>query len=157
MSLKQWQNKDEIIWGNDLNSNFSALAAGTEIGAGAIYRSMIAAEAWSDFTPTPLGFSGSPTVNTARWIQYGKTADGYADIQGTSNTTTFKFTLPFTPKFSARIPARVTDAGTTPTAPGYADIAAGSTAVSVYKDLQSTGWSTTGTKRVEFGFVLEVQ
>lgn len=155
MSLKQWQNTDEVIYGDDLNGNFNGLAAGTELLSGSITASKLASEAWSDFTPTPLGFSGSPTVSTARYRLRSKDVAGYVDFSGTSNTTTMKFSLPVAPKNDTRIIMKVSDAGSEQTGPGYIDASASTTVVSVYKTLASGGWSTTGTKRIQGSFMYE--
>lgn len=155
MTLKSWQNSGEVIYGNDLDNNFNGLAAGTELLSGSITAAKLAAEAWSDFTPTPLGYSGTPTVNSARYRQRSKDVVGYIDFTGTSNTSTVKFNLPVLAKNDTRVMVKVIDAGAEQSSPGYIDIPKSTTVVSVYKTLATGGWSTTGTKRIQGSFMYE--
>lgn len=65
MALKTWANVDEVIYGDDLNGNFSGLAAGTEISSGAITRAKLENDivyGWYNLSET---FTyGSPTTIT---------------------------------------------------------------------------------------------
>lgn len=138
-----------------LPAHINDLRDGTAIESGAITADKIADEAWSTFTPTPLGFSGSPTVTTARYIEAGKKIDGYVDFSGTSNTTTVQFTLPAAVKNDTRIMVKVTDNSAEQTGPGYIDVAAGSATANVYKTLATGAWTAGGSKRIQGPFSYE--
>jgi hypothetical protein len=103
---------------------------------------------WFNFAPSATGFSGSPTVNAAKFAVQGRTCFIEIDITGTSNATTFTITLP--------ISAAVTPAewlvfginnGANVNGPCLGEITPGTT-LSFYKDPTGAGWTASGTKRV---------
>ena len=104
--------------------------------------------AWLPYTPSPTGYSGTPTVTAARYHQMGKTVELDYHVTGTSNSTSAGFTLPVAPKSSGIYLTRITDAGTDATTPGIAVFTAGSTSVALYKTAAASGWTASGTKQI---------
>jgi hypothetical protein len=70
--------------------------------------------AWSVWVPNPTGYTGSVTLNIARYSQIGKTVRLEIDFSGVSNATTLTFTLPVAAKDAANFgPHRTQDNGIT--------------------------------------------
>lgn len=113
--------------------------------------------AWNTFVPSPTGYSGSPTINLARYIQIGKNVYMNISFQGTSNATSCTFTLPIAPKSSIKFPTIVDDNSTTQTSPGMIVMTSSSTTASCYKTLVfGSTFTASGTKTVQaFGIVYE--
>lgn len=138
-----------------VNANFAGLADGTEIAAGAIAFSKLAATAWSSFTPSTTGFSGTPT-ESGRYIQFGKLVVGVYAVTGTSNATTLTFTLPVAAQANDRyIGIAITDNSAATTTTGYFSFAAGSTTCTVKKDLADNAFTGSGTKAASGFFFYE--
>jgi hypothetical protein len=113
--------------------------------------------AWSTWTPTYTGFSGTPTTNIARYKQIGKTVFVDLDMSGTSNATGFAFTLPVTggalgitfavgravdnSAYSAQVYGAVGSGGATSGAFVIGD--------------NGSGWTNSGTKGVRCSFFYE--
>lgn|GEM_PF-5175422 len=112
--------------------------------------------AYTVFTPTPLGYSGTPTTTLARYIQIGKIVTMDVSFTGTSDATTATFTLPVSPKSTAVYQLIATDNGTVATSPGLLSLTASSTTADCFLTLASGVWTNTGTKVVRaFGIVYE--
>src|SRR5690606_38953756 len=85
---------------NDIVENVEALADGTGLDDGSITNAKLATAtgelggAWSSWTPTLLGFSGTPTVSYAKYKQIGKTVHVIIGVSGTSNSGGKTFTPP---------------------------------------------------------------
>ena len=111
------------------------------------------------WVPTLTGFSGTPT-NLCRYSIDGKHMAGYLNISGTSNATTFTFTLPsgvLTTAFTGqRFTGFVTNNGTSTTT-GMFDFIVNSNVVNVYRDATGTAFTTSGTKGGVVSFVIEIQ
>lgn len=110
--------------------------------------------AWTTWAPAVTGFSGSPTVNAARYFRLGKLVFGYLSFTGTSNATTKTAVLPVACETNIRVPMRATDNGGTPVA-GLADTTAGSTTVTFYSTVGSGAWTASGTCLIEWLFCYE--
>lgn len=122
-----------------------------------ISTSAIRQEAWTDFTPSPSGFSGSPTVNYARYRRIGNLVYVKISVTGTSNSASTSFTLPVAAETTQNLPAclRVVDNGTVSNNPGLADLTAGSTTCNIYRDHTGNTWTTSGTKTFEGTLIYE--
>lgn len=154
MALKSWSNTGEVIYGNDLNGNFNGLAAGTEIASGSILAAKTSAEAWTTFTPSPTGFTGT-SVNVAKYMQRGKDVFILVDVSGTASGTTVTFTLPVAAKNTLRyVAVRTTDNSGTPVV-GELDTAAASTTATVYPTPASGAWTASGNRRFEAALFYE--
>lgn len=114
---------------------------------------------WADqsWTPTFTGFSVDPTIAHARYTTIGKTCTIWLRATGgTSNATTFTFTLPFT--VSANIttdnsfPIRAQDNSVLGATPGLARISASSNVVSLDTNYNSGAWTASGGKGVICSF-----
>ncbi len=101
------------------------------------------------WAPAATGFSPAPTVNVAEFSVIGNTIWLYFDVSGTSNATTFTFTMPVAPLhalvWSAGYGTNAT--GTLATPPVLLTVAA-STTGTLYKTNDLTAWTNTGNKRV---------
>jgi len=104
--------------------------------------------AWKTWSPTVTGFSGTPTVELARYTVHGKTCTLCISINGTSNASTFTFTLPvnaiatYTPDFYARV---IDNTSTYLT--GLVEISNATTA-GVYTNPAGDAFTTSGSKRL---------
>jgi hypothetical protein len=116
----------------------------------------VASTAWQAWTPTFTGFSASPSVTAARYIQIGKTV--YLTLQstaGTSNANSFTFTLPVAAKSTGNfMVANITDNTVTAAGVGMVALLASSTTATVYKDGASTAWTTSGSKNANIGLLI---
>ena len=102
--------------------------------------------AYSTFTPAPTGYSGSPTVSVARYLDLGKLIIMDIAVTGTSNATTLTLTLPVAAKSAANYPLVVTDNSVAQTDAGLLTMAAGSTTATLYATLASGAWTNANTK-----------
>lgn len=149
---------------NSSNSTVAALSvsgastfAGTANFAGTVqFAGSAISGAWTAWTPTMAGFSGSPTVTLARYLQIGKTVFVTLDISGTSNANTFTYTLPVAPKstLSTMLGAALDNSAAVSTTP-RADWTAASTTVTLYAAFVGTAWTTSGTKGYRATFTYE--
>lgn len=139
--------------GTDTNINLNLASKGTgEIqlnGTGI-------SGAYNTFTPSPTGYSGTPTVNTARYKQVGKIVHMDIDFSGTSNATTMTFGLPVAAKSAGLYLGRATDSGAAQSNPALLAFSAGGTSVTVYKTLGAAAWTGSGTKGINaYGIIYE--
>ena len=149
---------------------WQSLKDGFAFSAGAITQAKIAPSAidlatianptpWTSYVPAWTGFSVNPTVDSAKYMQIGKTVtcDLFYSSDGTSNATTFTVTLPVAAKNGCIVKiTRVRDSGT------YSGIAvgtvsAGSNVMTLFKDATGTAWTATGQKSCDFSFTYEAQ
>lgn len=139
----------------DVNANFAGLADASLIAAGAIALSKLTATAFSAFTPSTTGFTGSPT-ETGYYLQVGKIVFVYYSVSGTSNATSLTFTLPVAAKRDARfVGAAATDNGSAQTTTPYFGFAASSTTCTTFKTLADGLWTNTNAKAISGSFFYE--
>lgn len=115
-------------------------------------------DAWTDFsgTITYTGFSGTPTTTIALWKQIGKTVFVKVDMSGTSNSTSFGFSLPFTATGGNATVSigRGVNSGTY-SASVYGTINSGTSTCGLALNDSGTGWTASGTKGVRCSFFYE--
>lgn len=115
--------------------------------------------AWTTFTPSPTGYTGSVTINLARYTQIGKTVIVHLSFTGTSNATTCTFTLPVSAKSTNTTGGgltTVTDNSSVQTSPGLVVLASSSTTATCYKTQARGAFTNSGTKAVSImSFVYE--
>ena len=119
---------------------------------------LAASDAWTAWNPAPAGFSGTPTVNLARYFQVGKMVWGVIDFTGASSAASLSFTLPVAAKSSITGIgfARAVDAGTVASAPAAINAVAGSPTASVALAPYGTAfWTGSGTKALQGSFFYE--
>lgn len=110
---------------------------------------------WLTWAPAAQGFTGAVNVSVARYQQLGKTVICRLETDGTSNATTFTFTLPTNAKSNGRAAiVSVQDNGGT-YLPGLISTTAGSNVASVIKDLAGDAFTASGGKSVDGLFVYE--
>ena len=105
---------------------------------------------WLVYVPTLTGFSGSPT-NTAYYQVIGRNVNIFNYITGTSNTTGFTYTLPFSsgstnPGYGTET-LPVVDSGTR--AFGFINLSGGSPIITVFKSATSSTFTNSGTKGLD--------
>ena len=104
---------------------------------------------WFNASASPTGFS-SISNNSTRFAVVGRTMTVQFIYQGTSNATTFTFTLPVALSASAivqRVFARAIDNNTALTTPGVVELAvSSSTATCDINAVTNGGWTASGTK-----------
>lgn len=103
-------------------------------------------------TANPQGFS-SVVVNSALYWEIGsKLAAIFVDISGTSNATTFTFTIPFTAASTTAIQFKTVDVGTI----GNGRLATGSnTTITLGKSIAGAGgFTNSGTKSTSGWFIM---
>lgn len=104
-------------------------------------------DAWSTWVPVITGFSGTPTATRANYFKIGRIVFIDLLITGTSNATTFTFTLPYASEGAGlNLPCRVTDSGTVQAGAGLILLTASSTTADVYKTLVPGAFTNSGTK-----------
>lgn len=118
--------------------------------------------AWQDWTPTLIGWSGTPTILCARYCLIGKVCFFAVDVSGTSNNTDAKISAPFpTPDVtgltSGGAIAYGINGGSALTVAGRWWIAQNSQQFQAYTNMASAGWATSGTKRVRIVGFYEVK
>lgn len=99
------------------------------------------------WTPTFTGFSADPSIAEAKYSLVGKSCTINLRLgNGTSNATTFTFTLPFVGGTASQIiTAIITDAGTISS--GRVDVAGSSSNIAtVYKTAAAGAFTATGSK-----------
>lgn len=100
---------------------------------------------WTQYVPVNSGFSSTST-NVGRYSRVGSIASVYLTVVGTSNTGYIGLELPYPPKSTAFIPARVLSGGVIPDSPGMIEIVAGLTAAVVYRSFSGGTFVTSGAK-----------
>lgn len=111
---------------------------------------LAASDSWTAWVPTFAGFSVDPAIVSARYFQVGKLVWFYINMgQGTSNATTFTFTLPVAAKTANIIigTGNRTDNGADGTV-GAIYSAAASTTATVRANIASGAWTNTGGKSI---------
>lgn len=115
---------------------------------------------WFAFTSTLTGFTGA-TTGTIRFAVHGRMVWIDLGLSGTSNATTFTFTLPIATRTSsmgrfAIVHAR--DNTSHQQVPGFVEIQQNTSVVNAYKngDFGSTGWTNAGTKALTGQFWYEI-
>lgn len=106
------------------------------------------------YSSSVTGFSGTPT-QSVKLMQIGKLGIISAQISGTSNNSSFTFTIPYTADGQTNSTARVMDNGTWKTA-GTIEIITNTSTVNVYIDSSGSGFTASGTKAVQVTFVMIV-
>lgn len=134
-------------------------ASGTLTNATGYTVANLADTAWTTFTPTCTGFSGTPTTE-GRYKLIGKTAFVYMSISGTSNTTAFTVTnLPATAANTTTdpivTPGQITNNSAVSTAVGGAQITRNSTTLTFYSTPAGGAWTNSGTKGAVIEFHYE--
>jgi len=140
-----------------------------EMAAGTITDTSISYQAnpeifpdWFNWDAAPTGFSAVPTLQVYRWSTHGRAITlAYSDgAIGTSNATTFTVTAPVLPatitngNWTGLLGVAV-DNGALTTTPGRANIASGSTTITLRKDTASGAWTASGGKRAVFTLIYE--
>ncbi len=114
---------------------------------------------WFNFTTTPGGFSGTPTVTAARWKASGLMFHVQFQVSGTSNATTFTLTTPVVAKatgasaFQYGALGFLADNGVNG-GPGVAEIQANTTTLALYRSGYAA-WTGSGTKSAYLHFLYE--
>lgn len=104
--------------------------------------------AYYTFNPNAQGFSGTPTQNGRFSIHRGDIFMKYS-ISGTSNATTFTFTLPVISLEAAETLASMSfDNGVPGNSPSRVAFGAGSTVATAYKTIDGAGWTNSGSKQL---------
>ena len=111
---------------------------------------------WTQYVPVNSGFSSTST-NVGRYSRVGSIASVYLTVVGTSNTGYIGLELPYPPKSTAFIPARVLSGGVIPDDPGMIEIIAGSTAAVVYRSFSGGTFVASGAKALQpINFTYEI-
>lgn len=103
-----------------------------------------------DYDANPQGFSSvqfgtlSFSIRSRMLTLHNSLAS--SDLRGTSNATTFTFTLPVPPLIGFYSPVFVADNSSTQTTPGTVLLAAGSTTATVYKTFFNGAFTASGAK-----------
>ncbi len=117
------------------------------------------AVAW---TPTFTGFSTNPSNNDFTYFLIGKmcTLNMVSNTAGTSNSTSFTISLPFTAKTRTNAvwlgSAGIENNSIGQATPGLFLITSGGTTLTVYRDFTFTGWTAAGGKRAGGQITYEV-
>lgn len=108
-----------------------------------------------DWTPTLTGFSANPTSSVYRYVRVGKMVTLFITqgANGTSNSTGFTISLPFTAATIANMVwheliAQHVNNGVVGTL-GVATINSGGTVLNIYRDATGAAWTNTGGKRIQ--------
>lgn len=113
-----------------------------------------------DYSPTFTGFSANPTWVTGYFINAGVcNVYNYSTGDGTSNATTFTFTLPIVSANVGRLMfhmARVKNNGTTATTAGLVQINQNSITADVFRDFTGTAWTNSGAKTAESSYFYDI-
>lgn len=111
---------------------------------------------WTQYVPVNSGFSSTST-NVGRYSRVGSIASVYLTVVGTSNSGYIGLELPYPPKSTAFIPARVLSGGVIPDSPGMIEIVAGSTAAVVYRSFSGGTFVASGAKALHpINFTYEI-
>lgn len=121
----------------------------TLISDGANWRVLHETPSAISYTPTLVGWSGSPTV-TCRYCLNGRMVTVSIIVSGTSNSTSTSFTLP--PNLSALSGSwfigRAANNGTGTLC--YIDMPSATSVVPLYTSVTGSAWTASGTKQVLF-------
>lgn len=102
---------------------------------------------WFNFAPSATGFSGTPTVVTARFSVIGRCVHINVNVTGTSNSGSTGFTAPIaTAQANNDLLGAGVDNSVSLTNPVQGFIGATGTGWSVFKDFAGSGWVAGGTK-----------
>lgn len=103
-------------------------------------------------TSTIVGWSGF-TKQNIYYKKIGRTVHVWYDLDGTSNSTSTTFTVPYPAvnTIESMFPCRARDNNADQAAPGVAQVSANSNVITVYKDwtFSSTSWTASARKIVE--------
>lgn len=115
--------------------------------------------AWTTFTPTCTGFTGTPTTE-GRFKLIGKTCFVFITVSGTSNATGFSITnLPATAANTTAdmiyTPGQITNNSVISVAPGGAQVTNNSTTLTFYTTPAGGAWAAAGTKGSYISFSYE--
>lgn len=111
---------------------------------------------WTQYVPVNSGFSSTST-NVGRYSRVGSIASVYLTVVGTSNSGYIGLELPYPPKSTAFIPARVLSGGVNLDDPGMIEIIAGSTAAVVYRSFSGGTFVASGAKALHpINFTYEI-
>lgn len=116
-------------------------------------RGIAASDAWTTFSSTIGGFSGTPT-QSVKYIKTGRIVNVEFKISGTSNGSSLTFTLPNAATNTVRHVCYSVNNGTAAVT-GMAVTAASSATVTCYSDAAENVWITSGSKAIEGSFVYE--
>jgi hypothetical protein len=110
--------------------------------------------AYFNFTPTYGGFSTPPGAGALVFSIVGRLCTiVHALVTGTSNGTSFSFTIPVAPAVAVgSVSARCYNNGGFLAPSGLIDLTGGSTTANVYRDGTGTAWTASGAKTFA-GFV----
>jgi hypothetical protein len=119
---------------------------------------------WTDYAASSTIVGWSSFTSGRKWIYYkviGKIVFVWFHLEGTSNSTSVSFTLPFT---SANLyntawggALNITyDNGVTKTTPGHAQVTYNSNTVNCYVDMANGAWTASGTKIVAGQFFYQI-
>lgn len=111
--------------------------------------------AWTTYTTTLTGFSGTPT-QAMTYVVIGKILILDISISGTSNATGFTFTLPFAALGTRSYYVGKTDNSLSNTL-GTAQTVAGSTTVNCYTNTAIGTWTIVGTKGLNGTIIVYLQ
>jgi hypothetical protein len=113
---------------------------------------------WFTYNCAPTGFSGTPTQRSSRFAVHARTCHAYVDITGTSNATTFTFSLPIAAQRSFEAwAAQGTNNGANPTSPFLAGLGSAPTSTAtVNTNWQGAAWTASGTKGVQVSMTYEI-
>lgn len=133
------------------SSNIISIVAGgtTEL---TITSTDVYTEGWTDWSSTAAvtGWS-SASVKKVFYKRYGKTVMLWWDLEGTSNSTSFSMTIPFTRStdsgFTMIGPIGAIDATAAVTTGPIWQINSAGTSIIFSKDALGTGWTNSGSKR----------
>lgn len=109
--------------------------------------------AWSTHSSTITGFSGTPTQDIA-YMTIGKTMYVRVLITGTSNATTFTFTIPSNAKVVQYFRGQGTSNGTK--LDGTCATRAASNVVDVYSNPNESAFNASGTKALNITMIIEL-
>lgn len=151
---------------DNIVANVEALASGSGQDDGSITSAKLSVAAgepggpWQSYAPTNItGFSSSPAGGVYRYQKVGKTVRLFIrqPTDGTSNSTGFTITLPFTAATVTdaewQAPAQIRNNGTTPSTPGLLVIASAGTTVGVFTSYSGGTFTASGAKRVASGII----
>lgn len=110
--------------------------------------------AWTTHNSTIGGFTGTPTQSVT-YFRIGNLVTVSVNITGTSNATTFTFTLPFNAVGLRTTTGQSTNNGTKTT--GAVQTTAGSNVVNVFTTLAEGAFTNSGTKALNHTFTYECQ
>lgn len=114
----------------------------------------IGAEAWTDCSVAPTGFSGTPT-DDSRFLRMGGFIALNMNVTGTSNATTFTITLPAPAKVSVVTGLDYIKDNGTPLTTGLITLTAGSRTATLNATVAAGAFTNVGTKAVSSILIYE--